>query len=557
MCDKLKQVLPDIISPTQGAFVAGRSILHNVMIFQDIIKSYTRGNAKPSCVMKLDLKKAYDTVEWGFIEEVMKKFGFPHHFIQLVMTCLTTTQYSLLINGVPSPLIQPKRGLRHGDPLSPPLLSTLYMEYFSRIMKLIASHRNFKHHSRCKRVNLNHLCFADDLLLFCHGDVTSFQLMLEGLTLFSSSTGLQVNPSKSSIYFCGFSAHAKNIITGLSGYNIDNFPFRYLGVPISPKKIQLGDCNLLMEKMVYRIKVWSSRHFSFAWRMQLVNSVLMSISVYWCQLFLLPSTIIKKINAICRSYLWFGVYDDGTPGSVNWDKLCDSKEQGGLGFRNLALWNQAAVGKLAWAIEQKQDNLWVKWIHALYVKNKNWQLFSPSLASSWPVKHICKVKGMCTEKLNGSSWLTTSKYSIKSMYIKLCTPSERTQWARYIWNRLSVPKHRFSLWLALLDRHKTKSRLYQYGISTDNLCAICGSAPETSTHLFFDCFYSLGCLTEIADWLGLSCTRKNVIQILNWTRRYCKSAFKRKIIMLLLQDWFMQFGELEILQFGKGQCQLL
>ncbi|XP_056695445.1 uncharacterized protein [Spinacia oleracea] len=116
------------------------------------------------------------------------------------------------------------------------------------------------------------------------------------------------------------------------------------------------------------------------------------------------------------------------------------------------------------------------------------------------------------------------------MYIKLCTPSEITQWARYIWNRLSVPKHRFSLWLALLDRHKTKYRLHQYGISTDNLCAICGSAPETSAHLFFECSYSLDCLAAVTDWLGLSCTRKNFLQILNWTRRYCKSAFKRKII---------------------------
>ncbi|XP_056688085.1 uncharacterized protein [Spinacia oleracea] len=505
MCSKLSQILPDIISPTQGAFVAGRSILHNVMICQDIIKLYNRGNSRPSCMMKLDLKKAYGTVEWKFIEEVMDEFGFPSHFIQLVMTCLTTTQYSLLINGVPSPLIQPKRGLRQGDPLSP-LLFTPCMEYFSRTMKLVASHPNFRFHSRCKTLKLNHLCFADDLLLFCNGDVTSFQLMLEGLKLFSSTTGLQINPSKSSIYCSGLDTHTKNCLATLYGYTIDCLPFKYLGVSIISKKIQAGDCNLLVEKMVSIIKIWSSRHLSFAGRMQLVNFVLMSISVYWSQLFLIPAIIIKQNQC------------------------------------NMQIFSLAAVGKLAWAIEQKQDNLWVKWIHALYVKNKNWQLFVPSLAASWPVKFICKVKSVCNDKFQGSAWLTSSTYSIKSTYTRLCTQPDVTHWSSFIWNRLTMPKHRFSLWLGLLDRHKTKARLFQYGIRVDNLCAICGGRPETNGHLFFECSYSYDCLTEVLTWLGIKHTRKNVLQVLNWTRRYCRNAFKRKVIFaavagLVYQIW--------------------
>lgn len=116
MCKKLSQFLPEIISPNQGAFVAGRSILHNLLMCQDIIKHYNRGTTRPSCMMKLDLKKAYDTFEWKFIEEIMLELGFPPFFVNLVMTCLSTTQYSILINGAPSPLIQPIRGLRQGDP---------------------------------------------------------------------------------------------------------------------------------------------------------------------------------------------------------------------------------------------------------------------------------------------------------------------------------------------------------------------------------------------------------------------------------------------------------
>lgn len=165
------------------------SILHNVFLSQDIIEHYNRGNSRTSCMMKLDLKKAYDTFEWNFIEEVMLELGFPTFFVNLVMTCLFNTQYSILMNGAPSPLIQPKRGLRQGDPLSP-LLFTLCIEYFSRSMKLVATHPQYKFHSRCRSLALNHLCFDDDLLMFRNGDTYSIQLMLEGFRLFSETTGL-------------------------------------------------------------------------------------------------------------------------------------------------------------------------------------------------------------------------------------------------------------------------------------------------------------------------------------------------------------------------------
>lgn len=86
--------------------------------------------------------------------------------------------------------------------------------------------------------------------------------------------------------------------------------------------------------------------------------------------FRLPKVITQKISTICRSYLWYVVYDDCIPGSVGWDSLCNQKDQGGLCFRNISLWNQVYVGKVAWAISQRQDNLWVKWAHTLYVKDK-------------------------------------------------------------------------------------------------------------------------------------------------------------------------------------------
>ncbi|XP_056690224.1 uncharacterized protein [Spinacia oleracea] len=224
LCEKTGSVLPDIISQNQGAFVKGRSILHNVLICQDIVKMYKKHQKGPCCLMKLDLKKAYDTVEWGFIEELMVDLGFPSHFVELIMTCLTTTRYSILINSVPIDLIQPRRGLRQGDPLSP-LLFTLCMEYFSRAMKLV-----------------------DDLLMFCKGDKKTVKLMLSAFNLFSTTFSLQINPSKSSIYCCGGTDSLRDELVAVSRSGKGDLPFRYLRVPISTKKLNASDCELLVEK---------------------------------------------------------------------------------------------------------------------------------------------------------------------------------------------------------------------------------------------------------------------------------------------------------------------
>ena len=112
ICSKLKLVLNTIISPNQGAFVEGQSILHNILLCQDIMKHYGRKNCMPSCLLKLDLRKVYETLDWGFIEDMMVALNFPNWFIKLVMTCVTSTQYSLLLNGTPLETFKAKRGVR-------------------------------------------------------------------------------------------------------------------------------------------------------------------------------------------------------------------------------------------------------------------------------------------------------------------------------------------------------------------------------------------------------------------------------------------------------------
>lgn len=121
---------------------------------------------KGRMAMKLDMNKAYDRVEWVFLEAVMSKLGFNGEWIQLVMRCVCTVSYSMLVNGNPSKLFNPERGLRQGDPLYP-YLFWICAEAFTTLLRQA---ENLKHIYGIKVARtapaISHLVFADDTILF-------------------------------------------------------------------------------------------------------------------------------------------------------------------------------------------------------------------------------------------------------------------------------------------------------------------------------------------------------------------------------------------------------
>ncbi|KAH0642431.1 hypothetical protein KY290_034024 [Solanum tuberosum] len=111
LCNRLKHVLPTIISDNQSAFVTGRTIVQNILICQDLMRLYNRKNATKSCLLKIDLRNAYDSVEWDFVEEMLYGLQFPYKFIKWIMGCITTTQFVIAINGGLYGNIKGRRGL--------------------------------------------------------------------------------------------------------------------------------------------------------------------------------------------------------------------------------------------------------------------------------------------------------------------------------------------------------------------------------------------------------------------------------------------------------------
>lgn len=105
------------------------------------------------------------------------------------------------------------------------------------------------------------------------------------------------------------------------------------------------NCECLVEKMSARIRTWSSINLSYSRRVQLINFVLLSIHVYWAQVYVLPRSMMESIEKVCRVFLWSDDYNSQKLGYVSWEKVCCPKSNGGLGIQNIQSWNLATMGR--------------------------------------------------------------------------------------------------------------------------------------------------------------------------------------------------------------------
>jgi len=118
--NRLKWVLPKIISPTQSSFVPGRQITDNVIVMQEVLHSMRRKlGFKGWMKIKTDLEKAYDRLRWEFILETLIQMHLPNLLIEVIMNCVTSCTLNVLWNGEPTDFFTPSRGIRQGDLLSP------------------------------------------------------------------------------------------------------------------------------------------------------------------------------------------------------------------------------------------------------------------------------------------------------------------------------------------------------------------------------------------------------------------------------------------------------
>lgn len=149
-----------------------------------------------------------------------------------------------------------------------------------------------------------------------------------------------------------------------------------------------------------------------------------------------------------------------------------------------------------------------------------------------PWKYVCQAKNLMNEKTNGVQWLMNGQFSIKQYYQLLMRGNMQVVWARYVWNRCTIPKHRLIMWLAIQDRLKTRQRPKIMNVCVNDQCLLCQQHPETINHLLFDCKFSELCLSEVLQWLGIPWRQRNLVQLCRWTMNRYKGNRTRKMVLL-------------------------
>ncbi|KAL9661180.1 hypothetical protein QQ045_026002 [Rhodiola kirilowii] len=168
LANRLKPILPAIISDNQGAFVPERIISDNIIAAQELIHYIrTRGRQKMGYfALKVDISKAYDRVEWDFLEVMMRSLGFPEEWISMVMKCIKSVSYTVRVNDLVTEEIKPGRGIRQGDPLSP-FLFLICSEWLNLKVKESQGRRKLKGVKICRSApEITHMLFADDIIFF-------------------------------------------------------------------------------------------------------------------------------------------------------------------------------------------------------------------------------------------------------------------------------------------------------------------------------------------------------------------------------------------------------
>ncbi|MCH80227.1 cysteine-rich receptor-like protein kinase [Trifolium medium] len=306
LANRLKKVMHNIISGVQTAFVQGRQILDGVLIANEVIEEAKRLN-REVVFFKVDFEKAYDSVDWDFLEFVMRKMNFPWKWRKWIRESTSTAMVSVLINGSPTKEFIMERGLRQGDPLSP-FLFLMVAEGFNVLMQKVIMDREFEGYGvgRDEELTISHLQFADDTLVIGKRSWANIFTVKAILQLFEIISGLKVNFHKSELIGINVDDSWLKDAASVLNCKVGSLPFYYLGLPIGADPRKIRTWEPVINSLRKRLLSWKNRALSMGGRLVLLKSVLTALPIYFLSFFKAPSGIISLIESLFKNFLWGG-----------------------------------------------------------------------------------------------------------------------------------------------------------------------------------------------------------------------------------------------------------
>eukprot|EP00253_Pinus_taeda_P016264 PITA_16264 len=321
IANRLKTILPGIISEEQSGYVEGRQILDNILLAQEMIHSL-HSRKEVGMLMQLDLSKAYDKFSWRYLEAILGAFGFCRTWIKWILALIKSPRYSILVNGAPYVPFTPSQGIRQGDPLSP-FLFVILMEGLSRTIAKKKAEGAIKFLQLIRSLPATtHQQFVNDTML--HGTPTVKEAVAYRaiLDLFSHASGMEINFSKSAIFFFYTHLAVQTHLSQLLGFRIGSLPSRYLAAPLTLKPWQKIHWEKVLANLKKKCSHWTNRALNLAGRLILTKAILQAIPQYLLSMLPAPKGILQQMRNIQRYFLWSGNGDKKKWALVAWNKLC-------------------------------------------------------------------------------------------------------------------------------------------------------------------------------------------------------------------------------------------
>jgi len=232
LADRLATILPNIISKEQRGFIRGRNIKDCIALTFEAINILDKKCFGGNLALKIDVSKAFDTLDWGFLLKVLRGFGFNDTFCHWIEVILRSAMISISINGSQQGYFACNRGDRQGDPLSP-LLFCLAEEALSRgISKLVEDGEVDLISSSRGCYVPSHCFYADDLMVFCKGKTSNLEALKKLFIRYANCSGQIINANKSFFFAGGVNQNRLHHFSNILGFKVGTLPFTYLGAPI-------------------------------------------------------------------------------------------------------------------------------------------------------------------------------------------------------------------------------------------------------------------------------------------------------------------------------------
>nr|GEX76525.1 hypothetical protein [Tanacetum cinerariifolium] len=327
----------------------------------------------------------------------------------------------------------------------------------------------------------------------------------DALDDFKDASGLNPSMPKSKAYFCNVINYTKLAILNILSFEEDLLLVKYLGVPLVLSWLISRDCKEFIDKVQNHVNEWKNKSLSIARRLQLIQSVLSSMRVYWASVFMLPSRVLLDIKKIMCGFLWSQYNMSKGKVKVAWNVVCLLKREGGLGIRRLDHFNKALMVSHVWKLFALKESLWVKWIHVYKLKNR----------SFWDIPYrerlLCSLTSGVLRVLYPTSFHHETLLELVLTMLPSDDNSDYLEWRCR--DGMGKPFSVHNVWDSIRPRDNLVS-CWEVNSDLTVICPLCETQPDSHEHLFFDCPFSQqvwSCVQQIAGLTGAGPSLASII----------------------------------------------